>query len=187
MAPLTVPVRVDLPSMPWLPKADMYIKIAEFVFTFIVVFCMIPVLISETKYLGVGSAGPSWTTTVAILSLPFPALMAFFPYMYDRYDRFKAGAKIFGKPRTNAILTGFWSVMWFTVVITITVHTLKPDNCQWDESVTPGSLMYQYGDTYAHDWVTQVRIGVTMILFTRHYIGMVAWLKPDRNNGELVE
>ncbi|RUP48219.1 hypothetical protein BC936DRAFT_144824 [Jimgerdemannia flammicorona] len=172
--PLTVPVHVNLPKLPWLSKVDFYLKIAEFFFTLIVIFCIIPVIVIESKYEGIGAAGPSWTLTVAVLSLTFPFMMAFFPYMYDKHDKFKTGAKVFGKARTNMILTVFWSLMWFTVVVTITVHTLKHENCYWNEDAKPGSLIYEFGSTYAHDWDSQCYAAKAGAGFA--WLNWLAWL-----------
>ncbi|KAG0179948.1 hypothetical protein DFQ29_001456 [Apophysomyces sp. BC1021] len=97
--------------------------------------------------------GPNWTLLVAITSIVIPICLVYFPWAYDRQSKFKKLGKFFLKPRTNVIFTSFYSVLWASAGISITVHANNPAHCNFDSA-----LQKDYGDEYMSAWTTQCNL-----------------------------
>lgn len=103
-------------------------------------------------YQGAGRPAPNYTLFVAITSLPVPFLLVYFPWMYEKYNKFKRLGKFCMKNRTNIIFCSFNTMMWATASIAITVHSNNASNCAYNSDLTE-----EYGNDYSASWGTQVK------------------------------
>lgn len=85
------------------------------------------------------------------MSLAVPIALIVFPTIYDRQGKFRRLGKFCLKPRTNLIFCGFYTVLWITCGIAITVHANNPDNCNLFDDKQD-----DFGDDYRNAWPTQV-------------------------------
>lgn len=99
---------------------------------------------------GGSQAAPNWTLFVAILTCWIPGLLVYFPWAYDRQNKFKRIAKFCMKPRTSLIFTAQGSFLWAAAGIAMTVHANKPEHCTLDSSRADSD------DAYASAWPAQV-------------------------------
>lgn len=154
MAGFKLDVPVDL-SEQTTDKLDLTKKILHLitVATGILTICVVaPLIATEARYLGAGKAGPNYTLFVALVSLPVPLLLVYFPWMYEKQNKFKRLGKFCMKNRTNLIFCGFNTLLWATAGIAITVHSNNASNCALDADLTE-----TYGDDYTSSWATQVK------------------------------
>lgn len=71
--------------------------------------------------------------------------------MYEKHNKFKRLGKFCIKNRTNIIFCTFYTFLWATAGIAITVHSNDASNCAFDPE-----LIEAYGDAYNGAWGTQV-------------------------------
>ncbi|KAI9495122.1 hypothetical protein BDB00DRAFT_734142, partial [Zychaea mexicana] len=94
--------------------------------------------------------GPNWTLFVGIFGLVVPVCLVVFPWIYDKKGKFRRLGKFCMKPRTNLIFTGFYTGLWATAGIAMTVHSNNPSNCD-----LAGDMEEEHGDAYRSAWTSQ--------------------------------
>ncbi|KAI8977553.1 hypothetical protein BDF20DRAFT_796624, partial [Mycotypha africana] len=138
--------------------------------TDILTICIVaPLIATEARYLGAGKAGPNYTLFVALFTLPTPFFLVYFPWMYEKYNKFKNIGKFCMKSRTNMIFNGFDTFLWLTAGIAITVHSNNAGNCALDPDLTE-----TYGDTYTSAWSTQCNLAKVTSGFV--WVTCILWL-----------
>ncbi|CDS03024.1 hypothetical protein LRAMOSA00426 [Lichtheimia ramosa] len=117
----------------------------------VLTICVVaPVIATEVRFYGASQGGPNYTLAVGLMSLAVPTALIVFPTIYDRQGKFRRLGKFCLKPRTNLIFCGFYTVLWITCGIAITVHANNPDNCNlFDDK------QEDFGDDYRNAWPTQ--------------------------------
>ncbi|KAF7723484.1 hypothetical protein EC973_001995 [Apophysomyces ossiformis] len=149
---LELPVSVP-DNMPHVGTAKAWLHVVQVVTTFLTICVVAPIIATENRFYGGSQPGPNWTLVVAIMSIVIPICLVYFPWAYDRQSKFKKLGKFFLKPRTNLIFTSFYSVLWATASISITVHSNNPVHCNFDSA-----LQKKYGDSYMSAWATQCNL-----------------------------
>ncbi|KAI9258111.1 hypothetical protein BDA99DRAFT_539123 [Phascolomyces articulosus] len=117
--------------------------------TFIVLCIIASVIATEYRFYDGSQPGPNWTLFVGIFSLGVPVCLIVFPWIYDKKGKFRRLGKFCMKPRTNLIFTGFYTGLWATAGIAMTVHANNPDHCNLDAERAEGDT------DYAAAWPTQ--------------------------------
>ncbi|KAI9485338.1 MAG: hypothetical protein EXX96DRAFT_544763 [Benjaminiella poitrasii] len=171
MASFKLDIPVDL-SEQATDKLELSKKIIHLITgaTSILTICVVaPLIAIEARYLGAGVAGPNYTLFVALFTLATPFLLVYFPFMYERYNKFKRLGKFTMKNRTNLIFCGFDSFLWATAGIAITVHANNESNCTYDADLTE-----IYGSSYTSAWSTQCNLAKVTAAFT--WITCILWL-----------
>ncbi|KAI7900890.1 uncharacterized protein BX663DRAFT_487879 [Cokeromyces recurvatus] len=171
MASFKLDIPVDL-SEKTTDKLDLSKKIIHLISgaTGILTICIVaPLITIEVRYLGAGKAGPNYTLFVALFTIATPFFLVYFPFMYERYNKFKRLGKFMMKNRTNLIFCGFDSFLWATAGIAITVHANNDANCAYDAELTD-----TYGSSYTSAWSTQCNLAKTTAAFT--WITCILWL-----------
>ncbi|KAI8985132.1 hypothetical protein BDB01DRAFT_789018 [Pilobolus umbonatus] len=158
---LEVPVAISEGATARIALAKTIIHLITFGFNVLVLCIVAPLIATEARYLGAGKPGPNYACFVAIFSLPVSLLLVYFPWMYEKKNKFKRLGKFCLKNRTNLIFCGFNSFLWATAGIAITVHANIPSNCQLD-----AELLSSYGDAYASAWATQCNLAKTVAAFS---------------------
>ncbi|KAI8341287.1 hypothetical protein BC941DRAFT_416420 [Chlamydoabsidia padenii] len=165
---LEVPVNVPA-NMPWLSRVKMGFHFAQFFMTFLTLCVVGPLISTESKYYGGSQPGPNYTLAMGILSIGIPVILIYFPWAYEHQNKFKKIGKFALKPRTNMIFTSFYSVIWATCGIAMSVHSNNPSNCALD-----GNLQKSYGDDYVNAWATQCNLGKAGAAFA--WITCIMWI-----------
>ncbi|KAI8143022.1 hypothetical protein BJV82DRAFT_669149 [Fennellomyces sp. T-0311] len=142
--PITVP-----DNMPHLGTVKVWAHLSQVVLTLLTICTVAPVIATEIRFYSGSQAGPNWTLFVAIFTSWIPVLLVYFPWAYDRKNKFKRIGKFCLKPRTNLIFTGFGSLMWAAAGIAMAVHANNPDHCNIDSERAADD-----GD-YASAWSAQ--------------------------------
>lgn len=148
---LDVPVDLSEQATDKLELAKKIIHLITGACNVLTVCVVAPLIATEARYLGAGVAGPNYTLFVALVSLPMPFLLVYFPWMYEKHNKFKRLGKFCLKNRTNLIFCSFHTFLWATAGIAITVHSNNASNCALDADLTE-----TYGDDYTSAWSTQV-------------------------------
>ncbi|KAI7853007.1 hypothetical protein BDC45DRAFT_606911 [Circinella umbellata] len=117
--------------------------------TFIVLCIIATVIATEYRFYDGSQPGPNWTLFVGIFGLGVPVCLVVFPWIYDKNGKFRRLGKFCMKPRTNLIFTGFYTGLWATTGIAMTVHANNPSHCNLD-----GEMAEADGD-YTSAWTTQ--------------------------------
>ncbi|KAI9282066.1 hypothetical protein BC943DRAFT_329105 [Umbelopsis sp. AD052] len=164
---LNLPINVPA-SMSSLPTIKFYLHIAQVALTLMTIILVAPVISIEAKYWGGSKAAPNWTLIVGILTLLVPVGMVYFPWAYDRQDKFKVLGKFFLKSRSALVLTVFNSFLWLTAALAMTVHSSDAVNCALD-----GNLEKADG-SYAASWANQCNCGKATAAFA--WFTSFAWL-----------
>ncbi|KAI8367550.1 uncharacterized protein BYT42DRAFT_477020, partial [Radiomyces spectabilis] len=162
--PISVPE-----NMPHLGTAKVWLHISQVITTFMTICMVAPIISTESRFYGGSQPGPNYTLFVAIISIAIPIILIYFPWMYDRKNKFKKLGKFCLKPRTNMIFTSFYSVLWGTAGIAITVHANNPDHCNFD-----GEMQENYGNDYTSAWTTQCNLAKAAAGFT--WITCLLWV-----------
>ncbi|KAG2182253.1 hypothetical protein INT43_007180 [Umbelopsis isabellina] len=165
----TVQLPITVPSnMPNLSTVKFWLHIIQFALTLLTIIIIAPVIGIEAKYWGGSKAGPNWTLVVCIITLLAPVAMIYFPWAYDRQDKFKVLGKFFIKSRTALVLTGFNSLLWATAAIAMTVHSTDAANCALDSDLEKSD------GSYASSWANQCNCGKAAAGFA--WLTTFAWL-----------
>ncbi|CAO3590527.1 unnamed protein product [Absidia cylindrospora] len=165
---LEVPVNVPA-NMPWLSRVKMGFHFAQLVLTFLSICVIAPLITTESKYYGGSQPGPNYMLAMSILSVGIPAMLIYFPWAYEHQNKFKKAGKFALKPRTNMIFTSFYSVVWATCGIAMSVHANNAAHCALD-----GDLQKEYGDDYVSAWATQCNLGKAGAAFA--WLTCLAWV-----------
>ncbi|GAA5803521.1 hypothetical protein EDC94DRAFT_615922 [Helicostylum pulchrum] len=171
MAGFKLDIPVDL-SEKTTDKLDLVKKIIHLITfaTNILTICVLaPLIAIEARYLGAGKPGPNYALFVAITSLPVPFLLAYFPWMYEKHNKFKRFGKFCLKNRSNIIFCGFNTFMWATAGIAVTVHSNDPSNCAFNPD-----YIEEFGDDYNSSWGTQCNLAKVTAGFA--WITCILWL-----------
>ncbi|KAI9491922.1 hypothetical protein BDB00DRAFT_766313 [Zychaea mexicana] len=135
--------------MPHLSTVKVWLHLSQIVLTLLTICTVAPVIATEIRFYGGSQAGPNWTLVVAVFTIWIPLLLVYFPWAYDRKNKFKRIGKFCLKPRTNLIFTGFCSLMWAAAGIAMAVHANNPEHCNVDSELADSD-----GD-YASAWSAQ--------------------------------
>ncbi|KAI9319292.1 hypothetical protein BX666DRAFT_2092990, partial [Dichotomocladium elegans] len=93
---------------------------------------------------------PNWTLFCCLFSIGVPAGLVAFPWIYKKNGKFKKLGKFCIKPRTNMIFTSFYTLVWASAGIAMSVFSNDPNNC-----AIFGDMEEAYGDEYLNAWPTQ--------------------------------
>ncbi|KAF1800928.1 hypothetical protein V8B55DRAFT_1531510 [Mucor lusitanicus] len=166
---LDVPVDLSEQTTDKLELAKKIIHLVTGACGILTIAVVAPLIATEARYLGAGVAGPNYTLFVALVSLPVPFLLVYFPWMYEKYNKFKRLGKFCLKNRTNLIFCGFNTFLWATAGIAITVHSNNASNCALNPDLTE-----TYGDDYTSAWSTQCNLAKVTAGFA--WITCILWL-----------
>ncbi|KAJ8661408.1 hypothetical protein O0I10_002674 [Lichtheimia ornata] len=164
---LAMPVNVP-DNMPHLSSVKAWCHIVQAVLTLLVICVVAPVIATEIKFYGGSQAAPNWTLFVAIFTCWIPGLLVYFPWAYDRQNKFKRIAKFCMKPRTSLIFTAAGSFLWAAAGIAMTVHANKPEHCTLDSSRARSD------DAYASAWPAQCNCAKAAAAFS--WFLLLMWL-----------
>ncbi|CAO3609991.1 unnamed protein product [Cunninghamella echinulata] len=148
-----VPLNVSK-SLPYLSRAKLGFHCAQLAMILLTICVVAPLIATENKYYGGSQPGPNYTIVMSILTIGVPIILIYFPWAYEHQNKFRRIGKFALKPRTNMIFTSFYSFVWATVGIAMTVHANNPSHCALDSE-----LQKNFGDDYTSAWATQCNLG----------------------------
>ncbi|CAO3623236.1 unnamed protein product [Cunninghamella blakesleeana] len=163
-----VPLNVGK-SLPHLQRAKFVFHCIQLATILLTIFVVAPLIATENKYYGGSQPGPNYTIVMCVLSIGVPFILLYFPWAYEHQNKFKRAGKFALKPRTNMIFTSFYSFIWATCGIAMTVHANNPSNCNLD-----GELQENFGDEYTSAWATQCNLGKAGAAFA--WITCIMWV-----------
>ncbi|KAI8064353.1 hypothetical protein BC940DRAFT_306042 [Gongronella butleri] len=123
-----IPVNVS-ERLPWLEKVKFGLHCAQIVLIFMTICVIAPLIADEVKAYGGSSPGPNFTIVVCVFTFTAPPLLLYFPWAYEKQNKFKRLGKFALKPRTNLIFAGFNTIVWGAAGIAMTVHSNNSANC----------------------------------------------------------
>ncbi|KAI8136663.1 hypothetical protein BJV82DRAFT_638648 [Fennellomyces sp. T-0311] len=155
-------------GMPGVTTIKNILHMLQVLCTFITLCVVAPIIATEIRYYGGSQPGPNWTLFVCIFSMGVPVCLVVFPWIYDKNGKFRRLGKFCMKPRTNLIFTGFYTGLWATAGIAMTVHANNPDHCNLD------SELVEADDGYAGAWSSQCTCGKVSAGFS--WTTCILWL-----------
>ncbi|KAG1240065.1 hypothetical protein G6F68_018024 [Rhizopus microsporus] len=111
---LEVPVDLSERTSGLLDTAKKVLHLVTLATTLLTICVVAPMIATEARYLGGGKPAPNYTLFVAIISLPIPFFLVYFPWMYEHHNKFRRPVIFCLMNRTNLIFCGFNSFLWAT-------------------------------------------------------------------------
>ncbi|KAG1048314.1 hypothetical protein G6F46_000517 [Rhizopus delemar] len=166
---LEVPVDLSEKTTSIIDTAKKILHLVTLLTTVLTICIVVPMLVTEVRYLDGGKPAPNYTLFVAIISLPIPFFLVYFPWMYEHHNKFRRPGKFCLKNRTNLIFCGFNSFLWATAGIATAVYANDASACTVDPDIQEA-----YGDSYVSAWGTQCNLAKVAAAFA--WITCIIWL-----------
>ncbi|CAO3663302.1 unnamed protein product [Rhizopus stolonifer] len=126
-------LRYDVPEN-W-PNLGLYkisFHICQIIFATLIFFLVLPIISAEKYYYDASQTAPNYILCLVLISTPVAVLLALCPWPRFHKDELSRIWRFFLRPRTSAIFTGFFSIIWFLGVLSITSHVNDISNCKLD-------------------------------------------------------